>query len=293
MSKKRVKASLSRKVDFPYKTFPLYIKRETRKDSLYPVHYHSSEIEFQFIHQGSGYYFIKHRRYPAVKNSVFIIRRNEVHSFVLTPPSPFLKKTSLLCSPSLLSRTHPFLRDRFQPFLEHAPTFQHQIHLTEKETILVDLILKELIQEMAEQQTYWKEMAVMNLASLCVVLQRAMRRQKKSLRPLDSPGRNQIMEKAVSYIEAHFAENIGLKELAAAVFCSPFYLSHLFRVHTGLTFREYLARRRIMEARKFLEEEKGKIVTVAAAVGLELRSFYRNFRKLTGLTPRMYRKFCH
>ena len=56
---------------------------------------------------------------------------------------------------------------------------------------------------------------------------------------------NLLVARAIDYLEAHYQEKISLREVAAALYISPNYLSELFRRHTGQTLSDYLQRLRM------------------------------------------------
>lgn len=81
-----------------------------------------------------------------------------------------------------------------------------------------------------------------------------------------------------------------MTRLAELVHHSPTYLSRTYRRLTGATLFEYIADRRMNEAKRLLADGKLKIHEIAAAVGYESAPhFTRFFKKQFGLTPQEYR----
>ena len=71
----------------------------------------------------------------------------------------------------------------------------------------------------------------------CEQIQRLQRQAQKEpdLKPVD----NLLVLRAIEYLQAHYAERIGLAQTAQALYISPNYLSELFRKTTGMRFTEY------------------------------------------------------
>lgn len=91
-----------------------------------------------------------------------------------------------------------------------------------------------------------------------------------------------------TYIDAHYAEDISLKTLAALVHWSPFYLLRVFRTETGLPPHAYLESVRIREAQRLLRVGQA-LAEVALAVGYNHQSHFTTaFRRLIGVTPGHY-----
>jgi AraC-like DNA-binding protein len=99
-----------------------------------------------------------------------------------------------------------------------------------------------------------------------------------------------LMDEAVAWLERHFAESVRMESLVAYMGYSRSRLFDLFRKHTGLSPADYLARYRIGEARRMLEETDAKVLDVAEACGFSSAQYFNAaFRRLTGLTPSEWR----
>ena len=103
--------------------------------------------------------------------------------------------------------------------------------------------------------------------------------------------RNQLVENAIRYIDAHYAEPLTLHSVAENTFVSPNYLSHIFRNKMGVGLREYIVRKRISEAKKFLAGSSHKVNEIAALVGYNsYKQFAEHFLNYTGMSAKQYRK---
>jgi len=96
------------------------------------------------------------------------------------------------------------------------------------------------------------------------------------------------------FIALHHAEQLGLRDVALAVKMSPYYFCKVFKHGTGLTFTEYLARRRIESAKRLLLNSHTRISEAAYAAGFQsLSQFNRVFRRIAGEAPSRYRESLH
>ncbi len=92
------------------------------------------------------------------------------------------------------------------------------------------------------------------------------------------------------WIENHYQDNIGRKELAAAFRVTPGYVSRLFRRLDGATFMDALTRQRIAFARTLLTETNLKVHQVARQCGFRNHVYFvRLFRQVCGIPPGRYR----
>lgn len=96
------------------------------------------------------------------------------------------------------------------------------------------------------------------------------------------------INRACDFMEAHYADNISLKQLSRVACLSPFYFQRLFLKNKGISPHEYLVHFRIKIARKFLDEGQN-IVGVACNTGFVDQShFNRSFKTVVGITPGLY-----
>ena len=92
-------------------------------------------------------------------------------------------------------------------------------------------------------------------------------------------------------LNANFAQNITLKDLAAKYYVNSSYLGQLFRKQYGMSFRDYLNTVRINEAASMLLKTDEKIGRIAELVGYKDTDYFIDkFIAIKGCTPSKYRK---
>jgi AraC-like DNA-binding protein len=103
-----------------------------------------------------------------------------------------------------------------------------------------------------------------------------------------------VMMRVRRFIAEHHCEPLGLRDVARAVNMSHFYLCKVFKHATGLTFTEYLARRRIESAKQLLLNSHTRVSEAAYAAGFQsLSQFNRVFHRVAGEAPSSYRERLH
>lgn len=101
---------------------------------------------------------------------------------------------------------------------------------------------------------------------------------------------NQIIQKARQIVKTRYQENLTLDDVAEELNISLFYLSKLFRKHTGISFTEYLTQVRMDHARSLLNDSSWSVKEVAYATGFNSQSYFSKiFKKYTGKSPSEYR----
>lgn len=101
---------------------------------------------------------------------------------------------------------------------------------------------------------------------------------------------NLLVLRAVQYLETHYADRIGLKDVAQELFLSPNYFSELFKKHMGQNFSDYLLTLRMEKSKLLLANVAYKVSDVAELVGFgDSRYFSSAFKRFSGMTPMAYR----
>lgn len=97
------------------------------------------------------------------------------------------------------------------------------------------------------------------------------------------------LQPALRYVAAHYHQRVSADAVARACGLTRFEFSRRFRETFKTTFRDYLMRVRIVEARRLLTEGRVSITGIAYSVGFNDGShFARMFKRFTGMLPSDY-----
>lgn len=108
-----------------------------------------------------------------------------------------------------------------------------------------------------------------------------------SLRDADPPR----MQRVMRFIQERLERSIEREEVARCAGLSPGAFSRFFRTRIGKTLPQYVNELRIGRACSRLAESDDKIADVALDAGYgNLAHFNRQFRQVTGTTPKAYRR---
>lgn len=100
------------------------------------------------------------------------------------------------------------------------------------------------------------------------------------------------LKPVIDYLNDNYNEDITLRELAKIISLSPQYLCRLFKECYDLRPFEYLARRRIQEAKRLLITEDMSVNEIASKVGYNDCSYFcAVFKKHEMLSPVEFRSF--
>ncbi|EGR0669016.1 AraC family transcriptional regulator [Vibrio vulnificus] len=102
---------------------------------------------------------------------------------------------------------------------------------------------------------------------------------------------NQALQSLLDYIDSNISHVIREEDAAAFCHYSVTYFSKVFHKEIGLSFRDYLTKKRINLAKQLLvEDRQAKIAFIAYQCGYrDVSYFSRIFKKKTGISPGSYR----
>jgi YesN/AraC family two-component response regulator len=133
-----------------------------------------------------------------------------------------------------------------------------------------------------------------------LALRHADQQRRKNILPLAEPGapplsvtlsRYHKIQQAVRFINDNFRTTIRLDDVARKAGMSPAHFSRIFKQVMGMSYQDYLNRRRITKARNLLRTSALNITEIALSLGFsDPTGFGRNFKKLTGHTPSAFRR---
>jgi AraC family transcriptional activator FtrA len=109
--------------------------------------------------------------------------------------------------------------------------------------------------------------------------------------PAAAPGAAESLEGTRVWARERIAEPLTVAEMARHANVSPRTFARRFRAETGTTPLQWLLSRRVLEARRLLEESDLPVEDVALRVGFgNAASLRDHFRRATATTPTAYRR---
>ncbi|MBN2441349.1 MAG: AraC family transcriptional regulator [Spirochaetales bacterium] len=95
----------------------------------------------------------------------------------------------------------------------------------------------------------------------------------------------------LKFIKINYQRNISVLQMANFLGLNRSYFSSLFKKKMNMNIQEYLIHYRIDKAKKMLSHTNYNISEIAFSIGYnDYYSFIKSFKKITGFTPKEYRK---
>ncbi|MCX8688207.1 AraC family transcriptional regulator [Bifidobacterium sp. B4142] len=250
-------------------------------DELVSAHWHQGLEVIHTIH-GGGSFQVEDQHYMLRDNDNLLISPYKMHQGRTVSHSKGLVKIiSVTFNNEVVGRIYPFA-DRFL-FSLSSP------HANMQDRKNLDQLMISIGSLYEYQNT---ASAFLLNATLYQLLHSLYTRFTIGVRPPESirSGRN-VTRQILGYLANHHTENLTERTAAAYFGYSREHFSRLFRKTTGSTFKSYLTKLRLDDARANMDRSSGPITNIAADAGFpNLTSFTRSFTREYGITPRQYRR---
>ncbi|NUS43922.1 MAG: helix-turn-helix transcriptional regulator [Mycobacteriaceae bacterium] len=180
-------------------------------------------------------------------------------------------------------RSHPLLF----PFVHGLPGGLLRLHVPAADREFWTATIAALEAELAESRDGYREAALAHLTLLLVAVARLASDVVGDLRRSDES----LLAEVFEVIEKGYRKPLSLRSVSAAVSLTPGYLTTVVRRKTGRTVQDWIADRRMAEARKLLAETDRPVSDIARAVGYRDPAYFtRTFRRVHGAAPRAWRR---
>ena len=245
-------------------------------------------IEFVYILRGRCVHTVDGITYVVKRGDMLVINYGQKHSIdsgTAEYINIFLKPEYI--NESLADRTNAFaLLDlaEFSEFRDALKKLKNLVTFTDLERDTVENVVFNLESELNNMMPGYA-LSVHSWFNLLLVL---IFRKMLLLQPENFDG---VSEELLQYIKEHCKEKLEMNKLAAMCYYNPSYFSRSFKEFTGMNFTTFLKIERIQQAKLLLCNTGTLIHDICYEVGYtDTTKFYKDFREITGLTPREYRR---
>ena len=251
------------------------------------THWHP-EVEIMLVTKGNVHIRLEDQDYHLTAGDILILNPNQLHSVVGLSGDHRCINVIFSLEAIAMPRGHIFQENFAGPLSDgrlQLPNLllpDHPAHST-VHALLEKMPQGNLYRDDSKFFRYTRLVAICAaLQPYCTLTEPTVRRQV----PEDKSVRT-----AMILIHNRYARPLPLAEIAAEVHLHPNYLSAIFKAQTGHTVTEHIAMTRVDAAKFLLRRDALPMARVAELTGFPSeRSFYRQFQKITGMTPKAYQK---
>lgn len=242
-------------------------------DNMSQSHYHDY-FELYYLETGNRYHMVHDQLYYIHAGEFILFQPYVMHYSYGDVDAPFKRLLLYFHSDEINSAELLAALKSTNRVFRQKDVYHKNIHR------LLEMI-------MAEQETpeaYHQETlnTLLNFLVLSIV-------KNKDEKPV--PEAKDRIGKMISYIHAHYNEDISLEKLSQMFYVSPYYLCREFKRHTNRTIIQYINITRVMNAQRKFMETNMNVTAVSKEIGFSnLTHFNRVFKSFTGMTPSAYRQ---
>jgi AraC family transcriptional activator of pobA len=250
-------------------------------------------LTLAYFERDGGFLISGTKRWELREGDAFVIPPGEVHDprglsdalgWAAFFPAEVLAPSS---SGVFLSwRSHPLLFP-FAAGVERAGGGARRLVVAPEDRPSWSARLSALDLELRERREGYREAALAHLTLLLVDVGRLATEMVGELRLNDEP----LLAEVFGFIEDRYGERVSLRDVARAVSLSPGHLTTVVRSKTGRTVVEWIAERRMVQARRLLVETDLAVEEVGHRVGYRDPGYFvRTFKRSHGTTPLGWRR---
>ena len=237
-----------------------HISRSRNLD--FPLHFHHA-YELIFVNEGELFVTIDQQTYTMKEKDVAFIFNNQIHGLQTVDHSDI---TIVIFSPEIIG--HFFMN--YKGFVPK----NNIIHLDE-------------LPNLSKLDSIYRQKGF--LYQICGTLI-----EQTEFIPVEYSNKTKVLHQILLYVDNNYGSSCTLKEIARNIQYDYAYLSKLFVQMTNMTFTEYLNHYRISQACYLLKNSPRSITEIAYHCGYNnLRTFNRNFKRITSYSPSKYRELPH
>ncbi len=256
----------------------------------FPLHSHDY-VEIVIILSGRSSHMINERSYPVGSGDVYVLQGRQEHGFQESTGD--FRVCNVMFRPELVS--FPFDRLRKLPGYQALFVLEPARRADSGFRSLLRLDSPRLKEVLEKVQRIRIEMemraggfdctAQAHLLELIVFLSRTYSSDSENSRP----GLMRFSE-AIAWMEQNYVKHSTVNELARRAAMSERHFLRMFRKTFKTSPLEHLIRLRIRHAEKLLQSGRHNITETAYASGFSDSNYFsRQFRRITGTSPREYR----
>ncbi len=257
----------------------------TKENYTKPVLFHSHDFfEIYFFLEGKVTYYIENEVYTLEKGDVLVIPPGKLHRPVIEENVPYERCVLWLYSSLLASceGAGQMVEEIIRLILEKNT---RRIHFEGESLRMMRGLFDRLLSDFESGEPLARY-----TAEGCIAL--IMGEIRESFRGMEKVYEQQqdVIRQVIAYLNENIADAPSLEELAAHFFVSKYYLSHRFKEHTKTTIHQYILMKKINLAKELLEKGSSPLEVSDRCGFTTYANFYKAFTRLTGMSPKAYKK---
>ena len=258
--------------------------RYTASNYKLPHHYENT-YQIVFLLAGKILYQVGEKEYQVSKGGMIVLNTLEEHTLkVLEYP---YERYVIQIRPDSFQHEVKY-PEVIAVFIKRPADFSHLLTVTEPVWNYLHDVIREMEKEYLNRKKYWEMYVGADLRRMFITI---FRECADVLSMMKIGNGVTVAYNVMNYLNHHFAEDISVNSIAAALFLNRDYISHVFKDETGYSVMAYVISLRINRAKLLLAETDRSITDIAMECGYtDFTYFSKQFKKHTNMSPSKFRK---
>ncbi|MGX7163453.1 AraC family transcriptional regulator [Enterococcus massiliensis] len=248
--------------------------------------YHSHDFyEVHTTLSGVGSFYLEGKQFNVTEGTVLLIHYNDLHRIIKQNTNLFERVYIFLTPQFLASRStkRTNLEDCFQPLGNHkSRIIQANPQKLKK--------LLSFIDEKPDASIYGSDIKYEQKLIDYMIFLNQLVQKEESENQSNTIVQNERIEQIIQYISTHLTDALSLEEMEKTFFVSKYYITREFKKHTGITFHQFVLKKRLLYSKQLLKEYKNSSQVYSKAGFTSYPHFLKAFKKEFGLTPKEFIK---
>ena len=164
---------------------------------------------------------------------------------------------------------------------------QPYTYLTDEQAVEVADIFETILKEKQSDNNHKDELIALKIIELLILSERLFEKEQHLEKKLPV---TDIIKKFIALLEANFAQERSVSFYASQLNVHPNYLNALIKKHTGLTAKESIQNRLLLETKYLLHSTNLSIKEISNQMGFDDPNYFAVFfRRLENISPGNYR----
>jgi AraC-type DNA-binding domain-containing proteins len=248
-------------------------------------------LEMVYVTNGSAIHTLNNEKTLVKQNDYFIIDYGAYHKYNAIGDAKFII-INILFKPEFIDKTlfnclsfrdliNNYLIRFSYKSLEKSPT---NIIYSDSDKSIYTLIEK-LQNEYGKKNPGYLELMRCYLIEIIIQTMRRISREDTNIIY------NDYSKYIVNYVEDNYMKQITLTEISSKLKFSLPYICKRFKSDVGMTFNEYLQKKRIEQSCRLIANTDKKFSEISELVGYsDIKFFNQIFKKYLNMTPREFKK---
>lgn len=256
-------------------------------NSVSPHLHYDTSLVLTYFKRGTGSIKIEGRLYEIGEGDVILLNRSELHCCQVNGDRLherivlYIKEALLLpfgCNTDLF----------FAPFNRRQGGCGNRISAESVREWGINRALEELLELVRVDGEENQVLALCSVVRLLALLKGHLPAQPEDT-SLPKTYSRQI-NGVVAYLNAHFAEEVQMDDLARRFYISKYHLCRVFKEYVGITIGEYLTRRRLSVANELLLDNRSAEEACYQSGFRSYSNFFKLYQKYQHTTPQKFKQ---